>query len=266
MERYFKIGEIAALYDIGVDALRYYEKLGLIHPTRSQSGYRLYSIHDIWCLNVIRDLRGLGFRMTQIAEYLNHHTVESTLQMLADESRAISEKMAALAKLKTNVETRMKTIQTAASQPVDQFTITPYPARCCFLIEEPYSGDAEMDVLIKRLLNRDKNRFYIIGSQQLGSILPLEQSKAGDFSRYSGAFLLAKDGDRSFPAGQYLSVCYRGSYRQTADYVPAMLAYAAENGYTLTGDILELLRIDIHTSADPQEYVTELQVRIEKTS
>ncbi len=266
MERYFKIGEISALYDIGVDSLRYYEKLGLIHPIRSQSGYRLYSIHDIWCLNVIRDLRGLGFSMAQIAEYLNHHTVESTLQTLADESRAISEKMAVLEKLKANVETRMETIRTAASQPVDQFTITIYPERRCFAIEEPYSGDAEMDVLIKRLLNRDKNRFYIIGSQQLGSILRLEQAKKGDFSRYSGAFLLVKDGDRSFPAGEYLSVCYRGSYRQTARYVPAMLTYAEQNGYTLAGDILELLRIDIHTSADPQEYVTELQVRVEKQS
>ena len=264
MERYFKIGEISALYNIGVDSLRYYEKLGLIHPIRSESGYRLYSIHDFWCLNVIRDLRGLDFSMEQIADYLHSHTVESTLQTLAAESRAISEKMAFLEKLKTNVEARMETIRTAASQPVGQFVISSYAERRCFAIAEPYANDAEMDILIKRLLNRDKNHAYIIGSQQIGSILQLEQARQSDFSHYSGAFLLADGGDQCFPAGEYLSVCYRGSYRQTARYVPAMFAYAEQNGYVLAGDILELLRIDIHTSADPQEYVTELQVRVEK--
>ena len=54
MKKYFKIGEISRIYDIGVDSIRYYEEIGIIKPERSESGYRLYSIHDIWRLNVIR--------------------------------------------------------------------------------------------------------------------------------------------------------------------------------------------------------------------
>ena len=89
MEKYFKIGEISQLYNIGVDSLRYYEKLGLIVPKRAESGYRLYSVNDIWRLNVIRDLRDLGFGMEQIKEYLDKHTVDSTLNLLEEEQRAI---------------------------------------------------------------------------------------------------------------------------------------------------------------------------------
>ena len=55
MKKHFKIGEISKLYNIGVDSIRYYEEIGLIKPERSNSGYRYYSIHDIWRLNVIRD-------------------------------------------------------------------------------------------------------------------------------------------------------------------------------------------------------------------
>ena len=48
MKNFFKIGEISKLYGIGVDSIRYYEEIGIIKPQRSESGYRYYSIHDIW--------------------------------------------------------------------------------------------------------------------------------------------------------------------------------------------------------------------------
>ena len=264
MERYFKIGEISALYDIGVDSLRYYEKLGLIHPIRSESGYRLYRVRDIWCLNVIRELRGLDFSMEQIWAYLSQHTTDSTLELLAAESRAIGEKLDLLQRLRANVEQRMENIRDAMQQPVNQIQAVEYPARRCFFIAHPYrnDNDAEMDILIKQLLNCDTSRCYIIGSQQIGSVLQTQRAQTGDFSQYSGAFLLTSEGDQELPAGTYLTVRYRGSYGQIAQYVPLLFHYAAQQGYCPAGDILELLCIDIHTTADPAEFVTELQMRV----
>ena len=43
MKDYYKINEIARLYGIGVDSLRYYEKLGILKPRRDTNGYRLYN-------------------------------------------------------------------------------------------------------------------------------------------------------------------------------------------------------------------------------
>lgn len=93
MKQYFKIGEISKLYKIGVDSIRYYEEIGLIQPERSESGYRHYSIHDIWRLNVIRDLRSIGFTMEQIREYLENHTTSSSLKLLEEEQEVIQQQM-----------------------------------------------------------------------------------------------------------------------------------------------------------------------------
>ena len=98
MKKFFKIGEISKLYGIGVDSIRYYEEIGIIKPERSESGYRHYSIHDIWRLNVIRDLRSIGFTMEQIREYLDHHTVLSSISMLEDEKDAIAKQIQYLQK------------------------------------------------------------------------------------------------------------------------------------------------------------------------
>ena len=42
MSTYYKIGEIAALYGISTDILRYYEELGILVPRRAPNGYRIY--------------------------------------------------------------------------------------------------------------------------------------------------------------------------------------------------------------------------------
>ena len=83
MKNLYQIQEICRLYHIGADSLRYYEKIGLIQPQRSAGNYRLYSLSDIWRLNVIRDLLKLGFSTGQIKTYLDARSVATTRSLLA---------------------------------------------------------------------------------------------------------------------------------------------------------------------------------------
>lgn len=263
MEKYFKIGEISQLYNIGVDSLRYYEKLGLIVPKRAESGYRLYSVNDIWRLNVIRDLRDLGFGMEQIKEYLDKHTVDSTLNLLEEEQRAIEKKMQALKQLQENVEQRLETIRKAQSKPLEQITLQNYGARRCFFTEEGYSDEHEMDVLIKRLLNIDKQHFYVIGNNQIGTAIPRKVFETSGMLIYKTAFIIDKAGNASLPAGKYLSVSYQGNYQKSKEWAQKLLEYAKINEMKPIGDFLEILWIDIHTTADEEEQITELQILVE---
>ena len=66
MKEYYTISEISRLYGIGVDSLRYYERIGALSPRRGENNYRLYSLKDIYRLNIIRDLLTLGFSVKQI--------------------------------------------------------------------------------------------------------------------------------------------------------------------------------------------------------
>ena len=82
MKEYYKITEVARLYGLCTDTLRYYEEQGLLHPHRSETGYRLYSIDDICNLNVIRALRELDMPVEHMRRYFGERTVASTLDML----------------------------------------------------------------------------------------------------------------------------------------------------------------------------------------
>ena len=173
MKKYFKIGEIAKLYHIGTDSLRYYEKLGILTPKRSENDYRLYSLHDIWRLNVIRDLRNLDFSMEQIKDYLNNRSITSTESLFEQELSAIDNKLEELYALRENVQNRLQTLKDVRRHPLGIIEQTYHHTRHCHMIQSGYQTDEEMDVLIKQLLNKDEHNLYIIGNNRIGSLLAL---------------------------------------------------------------------------------------------
>lgn len=261
MQNTFKIGELAKLYGIGADTVRYYEEQGLITPRRGENGYRLYTLRDIWRMNVIRDLRGLGFPVEKIRAYLEHRSVDSTVQLLEEEMAAIEAKQAELSVLRNNVQNRLATLRSAETRPFDTIEELQLPKRRCHEICESFVTDEEMDVLIKRLVNYNRQRLYIIGSSNVGARVKL--SPGGVFAGYASALIVDSSGEGELPAGRYLSLRYRGSSRKTADWIPKMAAHAKEQGLHPTETAFEFIWIDIHEAEDIKEHITEVQLLVE---
>ena len=68
----FKIGVIAKMTGISVQALRYYQQRGLINPKQQlESGYRLYSPDVIERIKFIQRCQSIGFALEEILELLN---------------------------------------------------------------------------------------------------------------------------------------------------------------------------------------------------
>jgi MerR family mercuric resistance operon transcriptional regulator len=70
-----RIGQVSKHTGLSVDAIRFYERNGLLAaPARSQGGFRLYSAADLSTLGFIRNLQTLGFSLTEIREFLSLRT------------------------------------------------------------------------------------------------------------------------------------------------------------------------------------------------
>ncbi|OOM79885.1 HTH-type transcriptional regulator AdhR [Clostridium sp. BL-8] len=83
----YYIGEFSKKFDISIDTLRYYEKIGLIYPERDKINKRIYSEKDIEWLKFIMRLKETNMPIKQIQyysklRYEGNNTIQERLELL----------------------------------------------------------------------------------------------------------------------------------------------------------------------------------------
>lgn len=266
MKDYYKINEIARLYGIGPDSLRYYEKLGLLSPRRDTNGYRLYNLKDMYKLTVIRDLRKLDFSMAQIREFLEGQCIDNTLAQLRREQSILEEKLQEMKRRKSLIEKRIEGLEAAEKIETGTITLLEMPERRCVLLEQYITKDEEMDLVIKKLHRQHEDRIQDLGTQTIGAFFSEDVIREGIPNSYDSVFFVLEDGtgesDFVLPAGRYASCFYRGGYEQNAEQVHRMLDYLEEARVRASGGAFELYRIDNRDTIREEEFLTEIQIPV----
>ena len=108
----FNIGEVSRLFNISVDSIRYYEKIGILEPTRNEgNNYRVYTLSDIRQLTMIRELLGLNFSTERIKEFDRNQNVETTKMLLSEELNIVNKNIVELFEKKVSIEARIKSLE-----------------------------------------------------------------------------------------------------------------------------------------------------------
>ena len=163
MKKYYKIKEISDLYNIQTDSLRYYEEMDLIHPLRSSSNYRLYTINDIYVLNIIRDCLKLGYSTNQIKEYLNNRSMNQTISFLKEEKDIIEQKIIELQNSLKSIENRLNSLNQIHQLNFNTFEIKEFDCRTCFRLKRNIDQDASVDYYLTELMKKNHLDVSILG-------------------------------------------------------------------------------------------------------
>jgi DNA-binding transcriptional MerR regulator len=92
-------GEVAARFDLSLDALRYYEREGLLTEVeRAPSGHRRYRPSDVELLDLVKCLRDTDMpiaRLRAFAELVRDgdHTIPSRLEILRGHDVSLTERI-----------------------------------------------------------------------------------------------------------------------------------------------------------------------------
>jgi effector-binding domain-containing protein len=269
-----KIGDFSKLSKVSVKTLRYYDEMGLLQPieTDRSSGYRYYSLDQLPRLNRILALKDLGFSLEQIAQALEDGvTLEQLRGMLrlkqAEQQQRVQEEQDRLVR----VEARLRQIEMEA-------------------------GVAKYDVVIKKLEPQKVASIRrVLGSvQEINDLFGIIFGYLGKkgvrplgppYGIWHDLEYKEKDLDtevavpvaQSFPPGEGVqpgelpavpaAACtiHQGSYDNFSQAYTAIMGWINNNGYRVAGPYREIyLRGPGPQPADPDTYVTEIQVPVEK--
>ena len=265
MKEYYQIHELAKLFELCPDTLRYYEEKGLLHPTRGENRYRLYGIQDVCTLNIIRSLRGLDLPTKDIRGYLERRSVGETLTLLDREEELLRRRIAELERSCAQAEERRRRLEHYSRVTAGTVKIQREGERPYVYLEKDFILEKEVDFQLKRLEQRHQDYIQVIGSQCMGAALEEESLKKGIYNHFSRVFFLTQPGlpfDDVLPEGEYARLYYRGAYDRLEEHMSTLMSGVKAAGYRPVGAPLELYRIDAHDTNREEEYVTELQVPV----
>ena len=265
MSKSYRIKEIAELFDIHPDTLRYYEEQGLIHPKRNKNGYRSYEISHLCQINIIRLLRGINLSTERIATYMKNRTVAQTTQLLEIEQDYITQEIKRLSMVAKQLEQRKEKLHYYSNVKVNAPFIAKRTKRCCYRLDEPSIIESEVDFHLKRLESQHKEIFIGSDLPNMGGVIhmPSDSKKA---LHYRAVFFWShhfKKWDWVISQGEYACIYYKGSYENGKDYLAKLLSFVNSEGYRCLGDPLELYHIDIHSTNIIEEFITEIQIQVQ---
>ncbi len=79
----YYIGELSKKFNLSQRAIRFYEEMGLISPSRTSGGFRVYSECDVFVLKTILTLKELGMSICEIKSLFLPKSERSSFSMAA---------------------------------------------------------------------------------------------------------------------------------------------------------------------------------------
>jgi DNA-binding transcriptional MerR regulator len=77
MEKLYSIQEVSQLLEIPKDTLRYYDRIGIVSPSREDNRYRRYSKNDLIDLMNIQIMQYADFTLDEIKGKFRFHRMEN---------------------------------------------------------------------------------------------------------------------------------------------------------------------------------------------
>ena len=266
----FQIGEVAKLFHVSVGTLRHYEQVGLLTPEyiAPDSGYRYYSTRQFEVLNTIRYLRALDMSLSQIGDFLKNKDTQVIQEKLLRQKEAVARKRRELERIERKIDNRLNQLQSATTANLDVIRLESMPACRIVWMRDSLKPQSYLDLeqSIRKLEAGQKTSVVFLGKVGLG-ITP-ENLVTGRLERYDLIFLILDpeddyEGDTQlFPAGNCLSVRFRGSHMQAPSQYEKLLSYIQENNLQISGFSREITLIDNGITDDPSKFVTEIRIPI----
>ena len=130
-----QIGQVAQRTGLSVDAIRFYERAGLLPPpARSSGGYRLYGEHEVTDLEFIQKAQQLGFSLNEIRELFSiqrrpDEACAHVRDLIAQKLSIVRGKINELRVLETGLAGALKRCSRALHDPARN-------QRCCPVLRE----------------------------------------------------------------------------------------------------------------------------------
>ncbi|MGG1662169.1 MerR family transcriptional regulator [Brevibacillus sp. NRS-1366] len=259
MEPYFRIGEISAMFNIPLQTLRYYDKIGLFSPVHinRETGYRYYSLYQLPLLHRIKKFKSMDIPFSEIKELAaTQWNADRMDQVYTVQLERLEQKMRELQSLKIELEDKRNRLMALQAEPKNQISLRRYEARKIFCKSIDVSTYKEQETEYYRSFLPFSNQVDYINTEP--GFIVTQPTFFDERTNASYLFLVnptvVPEGFRShhMAEGTYLTLLIEDSHANSPTYYSLLRQHILTQEIETVSDIYEFC----YTS------VWELQVQI----
>lgn len=270
MDKLYKIGEVAKMYNISTSLLRHYEEEGLLIPQYidDKNHYRYYGNQQLEVLNTICSLRALDISINDIKTYLEGRDIDKIKQMLQSQKEIVQHRMQELQTIEQNIDHRLALIEDALSSKIDTIEIKDIPSCTLTYVENTITPQTYLDL---ETSIRELEKYHSKTSVYLGKIgisINKEHLLKQQFDQYNRVFMIL-DEDEYYDGPTIkieketcITLRFKGTHKDAKIYYEKLYQYILDNHYTIDGFSKEITYIDEGLTDNVDLYVTEIQIPI----
>jgi len=266
----YSIGQASSMIDLPIGTIRYYESIGLCSPSHidEDSGYRYYSIDDIFRLDFIRTLGPqLGMPLKTIQQYMKDSDKPGALtEYLSKQERELDNQIRELQRRKNflaiKLAAELRREQEAPMSP----SVRNYTARLLSAFETSAAGLDDAILLARKTASTHARggdtSLYLI-YEQLGSKFESrgpQKITVGISRRVRGKGLKSY----VLPEGDYLSISYKNNDADRYWAVEMMEEYMKSHALRASGPMINGGSLIETTALTSSDYWVTSQIRVEK--
>ena len=268
---YMTTGEFAALMGVSKHTLFHYDEIGLFSPDYvAENGYRMYSLYQLETLEAILLLRDLGMPLKEIRQFLQVRSPKELMRVFTEREAQISQEIQKLQNMQEWIGQRKRKIGMILEQDFSRIQIRHYPERY-YLIRQ-MDGTFEKDymsktnALILDFKNTEQRNDYEVAYLQYK-----ENLSRRIYNAYDNVILLLEKKPEHMayqvmPEGDYLTGFHVGHWRSMGEAYERMEQFRKQHGIQAESVYMERDLVDQLAAQHEEEYVTEIAVRIGKSS
>lgn len=265
-QKFFTIGQFAALHQINKKTLMWYDEIGLFKPAViGENGYRYYTYAQSAALETILTLRELDMSIPEIQNFFTNRSAEKYVSLLQQKIADLDGRINRLKQIRKTLFCQKQEYSALLMQDFSAIRLISCPKEYLHIIQTTPSLSMEDEIELVIQSNRE-HHFDNFHDAVYGSFIRVEALKAHDFERYEGLFIKlphpsSKTGLSCKPAGKYLRAFSVGPWELLPQKYEEILAYADENQISLCGCSYEtgINEIAVHSM---EQYITQIDIPV----
>lgn len=246
------IGKMAQLNNISDQALRLYDRIGLLKPdyVDEKTGYRYYNIKQCARLDMIHYMKELGMSLKQIKEHLDRQDIGVIQEVLKRQKKLIDEKIEELNQKQKAIIRSIDSYNRYAASPREGVVVIEHlPQRkiycynCGINIYEYELDTYEymLRELKSHILLHDLPMVYFcnVGSIIRKSMLEARKLVSNEIILFVDDDFEDNKGIQLIPAGTFASIYFESfSFYKEKKYADILLEHIEQNNYKIVGDYI----------------------------